>query len=77
MEDGDRGTFQPFEKTVHLRDRLEGAGEDEAGNPRVGGRCIGSERSDQISERSPGVITRLPSSRWSRKWGSSMAATLK
>ena len=30
-----------------------------------------------MSARSPGVMTRLPSSRWSRKWGSSIAATLK
>jgi len=47
MEDGDRGTFQSFEETVHLRDGLEGAGEDEAGNPGIGGRFIGNERGDQ------------------------------
>jgi len=45
-KDGDRGTLQAFEETLHLRHRLETAGEDDAGNPRVRGSRIGHERRD-------------------------------
>ena len=45
-EDGDRRTSQACEEPLHLRHRFEAAGEDEPGNPRVGGGRIGHEGPD-------------------------------
>jgi hypothetical protein len=46
IEDGERGASQAFEETLNLRHRLEAAGEDKAGNSRVGANRIRHESRD-------------------------------
>ena len=75
-EDGNRGTSQALEEALHLRHRFEAAGEDDAGNPRVGGGGIGYERPDHDIGSVTGRDHQTAFFQVVEKVGSSMAATL-